>query len=310
MKRWAFGLLVVAVFGSAAVAQDGVRTARLPDGHSGAQSKAAAALDQTAAAQKFAFVFFWKDQNPQTGRAWSVLQAAAGNMSDSADVIAVQASDPSEKAVVDRFGTSRAPMPLVLAVAPCGAVTKAFTSAFDESQLRTALVSPGTQLCLKALQDRKLVLLCVVDQAGPNGVGNAGGGPRIQGRPTVRPRVGDRAGQCGRRRGGRILEGTEGGCEGAHAVHGLARSSRQRRSANSTVGRARTKCWPNWLRPSRTRAPAVPAVRVDAGRRNRCRTVASCMATWACKACWSPAFRLPGQAEAWTPTWVAARRPR
>lgn len=169
MKRWAFGLLVVAVFGSAAVAQDGVRTARLPDGHSGAQSKAAAALDRTAASQKFAFVFFWKDQNPQTGRAWSVLQAAARNMSDSADVIPIQASDPAEKAVVDRFGTSRAPMPLVLAVAPCGAVTKAFTSAFDESQLRTALVSPGTQLCLKALQDRKLVLLCVLDQSGPNG---------------------------------------------------------------------------------------------------------------------------------------------
>ena len=32
MKRWAFGLLLVAVLGSAAVAQDGVRTARLPDG--------------------------------------------------------------------------------------------------------------------------------------------------------------------------------------------------------------------------------------------------------------------------------------
>ena len=76
MKRWAFGLLLVAVLSSAAVVQDGVRTARLPDGHSGAKSKAAAALDQTAAGQKFAFVFFWKDQNPQTGRAWSVLQAA------------------------------------------------------------------------------------------------------------------------------------------------------------------------------------------------------------------------------------------
>ena len=55
----------------------------------------------------------------------------------------------------------------MLAVAPCGAITKAFTKAFDESQLRTAFVSPCTQLCLKALQDRKLVLACVVDQANP-----------------------------------------------------------------------------------------------------------------------------------------------
>ena len=136
---------------------------------SSASSPGLQALDRAAAARKFAFVFFWKEKNPQTDRAWGVLQAAAGKMSDWADVVAVQNSDPAEKPLVDRFGTSRAPMPLVLAVAPCGAVTKAFTSAFDESKLRTALVSPGTQLCLKALQDRKLALLCVVGQAGPDG---------------------------------------------------------------------------------------------------------------------------------------------
>jgi hypothetical protein len=36
--------------------------------------------------------------------------------------------------------------------------------------MRTAFVSPSTQLCLKAMQDRKLVLLCVFDQAGPGPV--------------------------------------------------------------------------------------------------------------------------------------------
>lgn len=171
MKRSVFSLLMVAILGSSVVAQDGLRTARLPGSSaaSGRQNDAAAALNRAAAANKFAFVFFWKEQTPQTDRAWGVLQAAAGKMSDWAEVVAVQATDPAEKPLVDRFGTSRAPMPLVLAVAPCGAVTKAFSSVFDESQLRTAFVSPGTQYCLKALQDRKLVLLCVVDQVGPNG---------------------------------------------------------------------------------------------------------------------------------------------
>lgn len=138
---------------------------------SSASSPGLRALDQAAAARKFTFVFFWREQNAETDRAWSVLHAAAGKMSDWADVVAVQTTNPTERALVDRFGTGRAPMPLVLAVAPCGAVTKAFTSGFDEAQLRTAFVSRGTQLCLKALQDRKLVLLCVVDQAGPNGSG-------------------------------------------------------------------------------------------------------------------------------------------
>jgi len=52
-------------------------------------------------------------------------------------------------------------MPLVLAIGPSGAVTQNFTQNFDEQQLRTAFVSLGTEKSLKALQDRKYVLLCV-----------------------------------------------------------------------------------------------------------------------------------------------------
>lgn len=129
MKRPALGLLMLVVWALVAVAQDGVRTARLggAPGVAGGLSEAAAALDRAAAARKFAFVFFWKEQNPQTDRAWSTLHAAAGRMADWAEVVPVQTTNPAEKSVVDRFGTSRAPLPLVLAVAPCGAVTKAFS---------------------------------------------------------------------------------------------------------------------------------------------------------------------------------------
>ncbi|MCL4204593.1 MAG: hypothetical protein KJ000_19065 [Pirellulaceae bacterium] len=163
MKRCLWGWCLV-VMTSAAVAQDGLRTARVPDVRG--PSAAAAQIERAAAAQKFAFVFFWKEQTPQTDKAWAVLQAAANQMSDSMEIVAVHTADPAENAVVERFGASRAPSPLVLAVAPSGAVTKGFTGVFDEAQLRTAFVSPGTQLSLKAMQDRKLVLLCVLDQAG------------------------------------------------------------------------------------------------------------------------------------------------
>jgi hypothetical protein len=46
-------------------------------------------------------------------------------------------------------------------------VTKAFTKTFDEKQLGTAFVSPCTQQCLKALQNRKLVFVCVMANADP-----------------------------------------------------------------------------------------------------------------------------------------------
>jgi hypothetical protein len=90
-----------------------------------------------------------------------VFQQAMANMTDLADSIGIQITDTSEKAIVEEFGVSRAPMPLVLALAPNGAITKGFPIKFDEAQLRQALVSPATANCMKALQDRKLVLLCI-----------------------------------------------------------------------------------------------------------------------------------------------------
>ena len=79
--------------------------------------------------------------------------------------MAINVSDPAEKLIVDKFGVDRSPLPLVLALAPNGAVTKAFPLKFDEKQMSQAFVSPGTAQCLKALQARKLVLLCVQRRA-------------------------------------------------------------------------------------------------------------------------------------------------
>ena len=101
-------------------------------------------MDRAAAAQKYVFLFFWKEKSPQTDKAWSVLQPAMAKMADWADVVAIQITDPAEKQIVDKFGVSGAPMPLVLAIAPSGAVTKAFPKQFDEAQLQQAFVSPCT----------------------------------------------------------------------------------------------------------------------------------------------------------------------
>jgi uncharacterized protein YcfJ len=165
MKRFQLvvAVAVVALCATAAIAQD--RVARMPSAMEQAAaarpSQAQAAIDQAATEQKYCLIFFWRDKNANTDKAWSSLSSAAGGLADSAVVIAVQITDPAEKQVVDRFGVARSAMPMVLAVAPCGAVTKGFTGAVDEAKLRTAFVSPCTAACMKALQQRKLVLLCV-----------------------------------------------------------------------------------------------------------------------------------------------------
>src|SRR5574340_685849 len=165
MSRISLGLLsVVAVVGvSTAMAQQ--RVARVPSGMSQADttfvSPGQAALDRAAAANKYLFLFFYKEKNPATDAAWTAFQPAVGRMADSADFATIAITDPAEKALVARYDLSRSPMPLVLAIAPNGAITKAFPGKFDPRQIESAFVSPCTQQCLKALQDRKLVLLCV-----------------------------------------------------------------------------------------------------------------------------------------------------
>jgi hypothetical protein len=53
-------------------------------------------------------------------------------------------------------------MPLVIAMAPNGAITGGFPPGqnLTEERLKGAIVTPGMQQCLKALQERKIVFLC------------------------------------------------------------------------------------------------------------------------------------------------------
>ncbi len=157
--------MFLAVAAMVAVAGASVTLAESP---SGAQEparqtagKGMAALQQAASADKYLFVFFWKEKNQQTDAMWSVLQSAMGKAADRAESVAVNVTDPAEKTMVTKFGIDRSPVPLVLVFAPNGAITKGLPVKCDEKQLLQAFVSPGTAQCLKALQSRKLVLLSV-----------------------------------------------------------------------------------------------------------------------------------------------------
>ncbi|MCX7425322.1 MAG: hypothetical protein NTW96_06815 [Planctomycetia bacterium] len=125
------------------------------------KSKGMAAIESAGRDGKYVFFFFWKENDQQTGAMHGVFQTAMRRWAGSADSIAIQIADANEKPVVDKFGVDRAPMPLVVAMAPNGAITKGFPIKFTEQQLEQAFVSPCTAQCLKCLQDRKLVLLCI-----------------------------------------------------------------------------------------------------------------------------------------------------
>jgi len=119
------------------------------------------AMKTAGAANKYLFAFFWKDDDTATMAMKRVFESATQKVSERADAVAVQISDPAESGIVEKFGLDRAPMPLVLAIAPNGAVTGGFPSEFAEQDLLDAFASPSTEQSMKALQDGKLVFLCV-----------------------------------------------------------------------------------------------------------------------------------------------------
>jgi hypothetical protein len=122
-----------------------------------------AAINKAASGQKYIFILFWKDRDPKTIAAQAVVEATVAKVANLAESVMIQTTEPTELPIVEKFKVGRSPMPLVIAVSPCGAITKYFTGAVNEKELRTAFVSPGMQRCLKALQSDKLVLLCVMD---------------------------------------------------------------------------------------------------------------------------------------------------
>ena len=141
-------------------------------------------IQEASQENKHLFIFFYKDSNEKTQRLESVFDHAMQDLGQQSKSIKVRANDPAEKSVIDRFDLKRTPMPFVMVLAPNGAITGGFSS-FTEEQLAESISSPGMASCLKALQDRKLVLLCLQNsktannEAALNGVNDFKADPRF-----------------------------------------------------------------------------------------------------------------------------------
>jgi len=131
------------------------------DSQTGQPKTGMAAMKKAAKSNKYLFALFRKEDNDQTTAMRQVLDEVMKKVADRADAVQVDISAASEKDIVDHFEVAYAPMPLLLAIAPNGAVTGGFPGRVEARRLLDAFASPGTAKCLKAFQDRKLVLLCV-----------------------------------------------------------------------------------------------------------------------------------------------------
>ncbi len=120
-----------------------------------------AAMKKAAEHNKYLFALFHKEDNDQLAAMRKELTTAMKQVADRADMVDVDISAASEKDMVDQYDLDYAPMPLLLAIAPNGAVTGGFPGRVQAQRLTDVFVSPCTAECLKGFQDRKLVFLCV-----------------------------------------------------------------------------------------------------------------------------------------------------
>ena len=137
--------------------------AERPEDGSGASGSASgmAAMEKAARANRYLFAFFRKGENDQTLSMRTAFEAAMKKVAGRADAVEVDVTAASEREIVDKYDLDRAPMPLVLALAPNGAVTGGFPGEVSAEKLLEAFASPSTEKCMKALQDNKLVFLCI-----------------------------------------------------------------------------------------------------------------------------------------------------
>jgi len=116
-------------------------------------------------APKFSFILFWKENDPNTQRLAAVLKASVTKRAERAEWTDVNVNDSTKRDVVERYQVSRMPMPTVLCVAPNGAITGAFVRKLSDEAVEGAIVSPAAADIVKALQDKKIVVVHVKQDA-------------------------------------------------------------------------------------------------------------------------------------------------
>lgn len=121
------------------------------------------ALQKAAGGNRFLVALFYKNgqESEKTGQLKAAAETAAKNLSAQVETVSLEASAPDQQELFEKYGLRFAPLPLVLVIAPNGAVTGSFQQAFTEAEVTRSLVGPGLQQCYKLLQERKLVLLCL-----------------------------------------------------------------------------------------------------------------------------------------------------
>jgi hypothetical protein len=187
MRRWlAFAPGVVAVLINLFLVTSGV--AQQVRSIQTAASKTQQVLDASAQNGKYTFLLFHRAEDAATSTMAQQLAKSIAGRDEEMAMAYVNVGESSEKPLIEKLGVNRAPLPLTLVIAPNGAITGVFSQKVTAASVEQSIVTPAMMESMKALQEGKIVLVCVHESAKsamPQAVVGIEKDPHYKGRTTV-----------------------------------------------------------------------------------------------------------------------------
>ena len=153
--------------------------------HAATPGSGQARIEAAAVQDKYAFLMFYRHQDNATRIMEQTIRSELSRRNRTATLVKVRITDPAESTLVRRFDATRSPMPTVMALAPNGAVTGVYALKVNSAQVNSAILTPKYCEMVKALQEQKVVLLCLQPSDGgfvPKGVTDFEADPHFNGR--------------------------------------------------------------------------------------------------------------------------------
>jgi hypothetical protein len=118
-------------------------------------------LAAASAAQQYAYLVFYRQNDAATQAMQATVAAQVGQSEGKTVLVPVQIGDAAEAKLVARYDATRTPLPCVMGIAPNGAVSGVYPLKVEAAQLERAVLTPKYSEMVKALQEQKIVVVCM-----------------------------------------------------------------------------------------------------------------------------------------------------
>lgn len=130
-------------------------------------------LSEAADAEQYTYLMFFRSQDAATQSMQQTIRDHVEDHANVATLVSVKLDDAAEADLIEKYDATRMPMPVVVGIAPNGAVSGVYPQRVSTDQLERAILTPRYSEMVMALQQQKIAVVCLHPEGGgetPQGV--------------------------------------------------------------------------------------------------------------------------------------------